>query len=222
MNQSFPKLHWQDRGTRKDNEKSKLLPNNWTSFLKSGSFSRTFTRLLVYSNRSDIGVAVFFAFSWWKSRAVIKFFLLFFLFLAWPKFLWQRGRRKGVGKKALTLDICMKPTNPLYWPHRSAASPIKIMKSRIWEEGGRVVKSLSEALGARMGVNGRLPPRSYRPPHNGLSNRSKISDPSYPWYPRYPRFHRMEAKEVTWREADSPWEKNYGCKIHILSKCSYF
>ena len=43
--------------------------------------------------------------------------------------------------------------------HRLAASPIKIMKSRIWEG----VRSLCEALGSRMGVNGRPPPRSYRP-----------------------------------------------------------
>ena len=31
-------------------------------------------------------------------------------------------------------DSVLKPTNPLCRPKRSAASPIKIMKSRIWEE----------------------------------------------------------------------------------------
>ena len=91
--------------------------------------------------------------------------------------------------------------------------------------GGEVVKSLHSTLGARLEVNGRSSPKMLSPHlDNGVSNRSKMSDPWEPWYPR--SYKSRSPTREDWRSYRFNWGLplwwlEYKVSISWLSQFSF-
>ena len=162
MNQSFPKLHGQQRGARKDNKNLKttknwkesgtifLIKSEGTLFYLAPLFS------LLELARPTLAGECFCSptpppIAWYYIHIRLNLFF-FYIFQ----------------------DSVLKPTNPLCRPKRSAASPIKIMKSRIWEE--RWWKASTALWEQGWKWMGGRPQRCYRP----ISTMGCPTDPRCP------------------------------------------